>query len=273
MSPTRTYPNGVPSWVDTEQPDPQAAQQFYGELLGWTFTTVSQPDTPFYAMASLDGRDVAGLAAAEAQTAAWNTYFAVDDADRSAEQVAAGGGEVVAGPIDVSEAGRMAICRDPEGAAFRLWQAGRHAGAQMVNARGSWNFSDLHTAQAGNASFYSNLFGWEIQDLGFATLVRSPGYADHLEATIDPGIRARQQDVGSPPGFEDAIAWVSALEPGTSPRWHISFAVADRDAIAASAQQLGGHVLENEDSRWTRTALIRDPQGAVFTASQFTPHG
>ena len=30
-------------------------------------------------------------------------------------------------------------------------------------------------------------------------------------------------------------------------------------------------VLGTEDGEWTRTALIRDPQGAVFTASQFTP--
>ena len=41
MSPTRTYPHGVPSWVDTEQPDPEAAQAFYRQLFGWTFETVS----------------------------------------------------------------------------------------------------------------------------------------------------------------------------------------------------------------------------------------
>jgi hypothetical protein len=31
---TRTYPHGVPCWVDTEQPDVDAALAFYGGLFG-----------------------------------------------------------------------------------------------------------------------------------------------------------------------------------------------------------------------------------------------
>ncbi len=33
----RTYPDGVPCWVDTVQPDVGAAITFYGALFGWTF--------------------------------------------------------------------------------------------------------------------------------------------------------------------------------------------------------------------------------------------
>ena len=112
---------------------------------------------------------------------------------------------------------------------------------------------------------------WSIEDLGFGTMVRAPGYGDHLEATADPDIRTRQRAVGAPPGFEDTIAWVQPLEPGTRPHWHVSFSVADRDATAESAERLGAEVIGAEDTQWTRVALIRDPQGAVFTASQFTP--
>ncbi|HEY6526864.1 MAG TPA: VOC family protein, partial [Solirubrobacteraceae bacterium] len=110
-----------------------------------------------------------------------------------------------------------------------------------------------------------------VEDLGFATMVRRPGYGDHLEATVDPTIRERQAGMVAPPGFEDAIAWVAPLEPDLAPHWHVAFAVADRDAAAAQARRLGAEVVSTEDSQWTRTALIRDPQGAVFTASQFTP--
>src|SRR5262249_25378892 len=74
-----------------------------------------------------------------------------------------------------------------------------------------------------------------------------------------------------PPGFEDAIAWLAPPEAGTSPHWHVTFSVADRDAAAATAQRLGASVLSTADTQWTRTALVRDPQGATFTASQFTP--
>ena len=40
MTGARTYPSGVPCWVDTEPPDRGAACAFYGELFGWTFEDV-----------------------------------------------------------------------------------------------------------------------------------------------------------------------------------------------------------------------------------------
>lgn len=271
MTETRTYPHGVPSWVDTAQPDPEAAQVFYERLFGWTFTTVSPRDAPFYSIARLGGRDAAGLERADAQPATWNTYIAVDDANATTARAAADGGEILARPFEPGPAGRLAICRDPAGAVFRLWQAGRRPGAQVVNESGAWNFSDLHTDHPDPAGFYRGLFGWSVEDLGFATMLRVPGYGEHLEATIDPGIRARQHGVGAPPGFEDAVGWVGPLERGTRPHWHVTFAVTDRDAAASAAERLGAEVLSRDDTQWTRTALIRDPQGAVFTASQFTP--
>ena len=42
----RTYPHGVPSWVDTEQPDTDAARAFYGELFGWSFEDAMPPEAP-----------------------------------------------------------------------------------------------------------------------------------------------------------------------------------------------------------------------------------
>lgn len=63
--------------------------------------------------------------------------------------------------------GRAAACSDPEGAPFRLWQAGRRLGAQVVNGAGAWNFSDLRTADAEHANaFYSAVFPWRFEDLG-----------------------------------------------------------------------------------------------------------
>jgi predicted enzyme related to lactoylglutathione lyase len=257
--------------VDTEQHDPQAAQEFYGGLFGWTFATVSPPGAPVYAIAALDGRDTAGIGQAEDNPPAWNTYIAVDDAAAAAARISAAGGEVTDDPGEVGPFGRAVSLRDPAGVPFRLWQAGEHPGAQVVNEPGSWNFSDLQTDQPDSIAFYADAFGWSVENLGSATMIRRPGYGDHLEATVDPTIRERQSGLVAPPGFEDAIAWVAPLEPSLSPHWHVSFAVADRDAAAAQAQRLGAEVVSTEETQWTRTALIRDPQGAVFTASQFTP--
>ena len=74
-----------------------------------------------------------------------------------------------------------------------------------VNQPGAWNFADLHSSDAASVGFYVDVFGWEFADLGFATLIRCPGYGDHLAATVDPDIRERQSSDVTPPRFEDAL--------------------------------------------------------------------
>ncbi|MBK0296516.1 VOC family protein, partial [Bacillus sp. S34] len=52
----RTYPQGVPSWIDARQPDPDAAQAFYGGLFGWDFEERLPPGVPgSYRIVSIDG--------------------------------------------------------------------------------------------------------------------------------------------------------------------------------------------------------------------------
>ena len=51
-----------------------------------------------------------------------------------------------------------------------------------------------------------------------------------------------------------------------------TFAVDDADATAAKASELGGEIVAGPfDAPWTRMAVIKDPQGATFIASQFVP--
>jgi predicted enzyme related to lactoylglutathione lyase len=268
----RTYPQGVPCWIDTEQPDVEAAAAFYGGLFGWTFEDVMPPGAPGrYLIAKLGGLDVAGIGRGGAGTA-WNTYVSVDDADAAVARLSAAGASVLSVPEDAGEGGRSAVLADPEGAAFRIWQARRRLGAQVVNQPGAWNFSDPHTADPrAAAAFYHEAFGWQVDNVGFGLMVRSPGYGDHLEATTDPDIRKRQSEFSAPPGFEDAIAWIVPTTGDEPPHWHVTFAVAGRDQTVTEAERLGAQVLTQGDTGWTREALIRDPQGALFTASQFTP--
>jgi predicted enzyme related to lactoylglutathione lyase len=156
---------------------------------------------------------------------------------------------------------------DPSGVELSLWQARSRLGVQLANVPGAWNFSDLHTDDLSAVrGFYEQVFGWVFADLGFATMIQVPGYGDHLAATSDPDIHERQAT--APPGFADVIGGVTpAGELG--PHWHVTFTVADRDESAALAESLGATVLGREDDDWTQRATIRDPQGAVFTASQF----
>jgi predicted enzyme related to lactoylglutathione lyase len=271
----RTYPAGVTSWIDTEQPDVDAALEFYSGLFGWSFQEAMPPDAPGrYVIARLDGHDVAGIGSRDASTAdeppAWHTYVATDDADATAARLSELGATVTLPPVDAGPGGRTASFRDPEGAAFSIWQARRRLGAQLTNAPGTWNFSDLHSARPDAArQFYGQAFGWVFAELGYGTAIQVPGYGDHLESTIDPDIRTRQAD--APDGFADVIGALVPVVDGGVPHWHVTFTVADRDAAVGVAERLGATVVGREDTAWTKTATVRDPQGAVFTASQFAP--
>jgi predicted enzyme related to lactoylglutathione lyase len=265
MTDVRTYPMGVPCWIDLAQPDLDAAQRFYGSLFGWTFADAVPPGAPgSYLIASLAGKDAAALAPGDGADG-WMSYIACDDADVTANIAAQAGGSILSPPEEAGPGGRTATIADPQGAIFRLWQARRRPGAQVVNEPGAWNFSDLHTPDPAAAlRFYSEVFGWNVDAHLGAGMIRLPGYGAHLAATVDPDIFERQ--AFAPEGFADVVAGLTASEGDA--RWEIRFAVADRDATAAEAERLGAEIASSTETDWTREAVVVDPQGARFVVSQ-----
>lgn len=274
------YPPGVPCWIDTSQPDPESAVDFYGGLFGWEFEDIMPAGSPSpYFVARLRGGDVAAVASVPEgapPTANWNTYVWVESADQTASTVLAAGGSVLREPFDVIDFGRMAALADPEGAAFCVWQANEHRGATIVNEPGSLNFNDLNTRDAeGARSFYGSVFGWKTLDLGGGPAMWTlPGYGDYLEQ-LDPGLRERMAESGAPAGFEDAVASlipIADAQADVPPHWGVTFAVADADATAERATELGGEVVVAPfDAPWVRMTVLTDPQGATFTASKYVP--
>src|SRR6266511_5708863 len=101
MSERERYPPGVPCWVETLQPDPQASLDFYGPLFGWEFVGPGpMPGDPpgQYFVARVGGRDVAGVGSLpdrrSSDEAVWATYIGVDSADDTAETAKKAGGSV-----------------------------------------------------------------------------------------------------------------------------------------------------------------------------------
>jgi predicted enzyme related to lactoylglutathione lyase len=222
-------------------------------------------------MARIDGRDVAAISSqppGAPPQAMWNTYIRVESADDAAARVREAGGRVLSEPFDVFDAGRMGVFADPEGAVFCVWQPGSHRGSAAVNEHGAVNFNNLHTDDAEAArAFYGAVFGWTTIDAG-SPMWALPGYGDHLEE-LNPGLRAGMKQMGAPEGFENVVATILPREGGPA-RWSVTFAVDDVDAIAARARELGGSVLaEPQNAPWVRFAVLADPAGASFTASQF----
>lgn len=276
-----SYPSGVPCWVDLIQPDLDATIAFYGGLFDWTFQVRTPEGAPMrYAYALLDGLVVGGLGGpsqGDADPSGWTSYVAVTSADEAAAAVEANGGRVLSPPTDISRAGRVALCTDPEGAVFGLWQGGENKGAQQANAPGSWNFSELHVADPERAErFYGAVFGWELDAFELTPGVKSglwrlPGYGDFL-AESDPEIRERQAASQAPAGFADAVAILEAAGGEVEPHWSVTFSVADADAAMARALALGAtEVTPLFDTEYTRMGTVADPQGAVLRLSQYRP--
>jgi uncharacterized protein len=272
------YIPGVPSWLDTSQPDPEAAVSFYSGLFGWEFEDVMPPGSEGkYFIARLRGRDVAAVGSipeGAPPMAMWNTYIWVDSADETASKVRDAGGSAAMEPFDVMNAGRMAVFMDPEGAAFCVWEAKEHKGAQIVNEHGSLNFNNLNTRNVDGAkSFYNSVFGWQTIAPGAdAQMWTLPGYGDYLERD-NPDLRQQMAQAGAPEGFEDVVASINPIpddQPDTPPHWSVTFAVDDADAAASKAGELGGTVIVPPfDAPWVRMTVISDPQGATFVASKY----
>ena len=144
MATMTEYLDGVPSWVDLMTPDPTASRAFYAALFGWDYD--DQPtDRPGidYTMAMKGGRAAAGMMQLSPEMAAggmppvWTTYVTVSDIDATTGRVETAGGTLLQPPMDVMEAGRMAVLTDPAGAVICAWQAREHIGCEVVNEHGA----------------------------------------------------------------------------------------------------------------------------------------
>jgi uncharacterized protein len=238
---------GTPCWVDIAVPDIGKAKAFYGGLFGWDILD-GGPEVGGYSMCQVGGLQVAGIGpqmGTDEAPIAWTTYLATENADQTAAQITNAGGQVLMEPFDVMEAGRMAIALDPAGAMFGIWQAGQHTGVQLANEPGSltWN-ENMSRNFDGNKEFYRSVFGFDFGDIGAETYQTL-----QIDGKGVAGIGTLEADV----------------PPDTPASWGVYFAVADVDAAAAKATQLGGSVLRGPwDSPFGRMAQIADDQGAVF---------
>ena len=270
------YIPGVPCWVDTSQPDPDGG----GRVLRRAVRLGDRGrDAPGRAGQVLHGatgrrrRRRGRLAAWRARPpAVWNTYVWVESADDAAAKVREAGGRVLIRAVRRLRLRPDGVLRRPRGRGVLRLAAGSHRGATVVNEHGSLNFNGLNTRDPERAkAFYGAVFGWSCSPwahVGAARLRRPPREAQPGHA------RADGRD-GAPEGFEDVVASLIPIpddQPDTPAHWSVTFAVDDADAIAQRATELGGTVLVPPvDAPWVRMTVIRDPQGATFTANKFVP--
>lgn len=250
MSVKTRYEPGTPCWIDLGTPDQDAAGEFYGGLFGWEAEQDPRPEAGGYTMFTLRGKYVAAASPPQQEGIPphWTTYIASDDVDETAARVRDAGGTVLADPFDVFDSGRMAVAQDPTGAIFGVWQAGTHHGAQLANEPGSFQWNECETRDVGAAEeFYKAVFGYGVEqmDMGQEEPYRLFMLGDHRVA----GLFKITPEMG------DEVP----------PNWMAVFSVADCDAAAAKATEVGGEVLYGpQDIPVGRFAVLQDSTGAVF---------
>ncbi|WP_309061639.1 VOC family protein [Streptomyces sp.] len=244
---------GTPCWVSLMVRSPDATEEFYGALFGWEFRPGPQQLGP-YVRALLDGREVAGIGLLPPDRhlpIAWTPYFASADVDRTAEAVRSCGGTIGVGPLDVADAGRLAIGSDPSGAVFGVWQVPAHLGTAVTGVPGTPAWNELTTFESASvAKFYETVFGYDEEpvvcaDFDYVTL--------HLDGRPVAGVHGAG----------------GAVPRDRGPHWTTYFTVTDTDDAVDHVLHLGGQVLDPaRDSDRGRVATVADPEGARFRLLQ-----
>lgn len=124
MSETR-HSVGSFAWIDLTVPDAQAVRAFYEAVIGWTSAGLDMGGYEDFMMNEpTGGKTVAGVCHARGPNAdlppAWLIYFVVQDIDASVKRCLELGGSVIRPVQDMGPWGRIAIIRDPAGAACAL---------------------------------------------------------------------------------------------------------------------------------------------------------
>lgn len=242
-------------WYELLTSDAEAAQAFYGAVLGWEFGDSGKPGMD-YRIVRAGEHDVAGLMAITQDMAdhgarpAWIGYIAVDDVDTCVESIAHGGGKTLMPAMDIPDVGRIAMVTDPQGAPFYVMKPSGE-GESLAFAHdqpriGHCAWNELVTGDQAQAwHFYGVRFGWlkdgdmDMGALGTYDFIRHGGV-------------------------------IGAIMKGTAemgpPHWNFYHRVADIAAAKSAIESNGGSIIhgpvEIPGGDFSLNAI--DPQGAHF---------
>jgi uncharacterized protein len=255
MPEIKNHVPGAFCWAEVGTINAQRTKAFYSELFGWTYTDKPAGEFGVYTICQLQKKDLAGLyelppdLVKKGVPPHWMSYIAVANADAAAEKIKEHGGVIEQGPFDVMDVGRMAICKDPTGAHFSLWQALAHKGATIMGENGTPCWFELATRGVEKAEkFYTDVFGWSIKK------------------GTDAGFVYREISAAGQPMPMGGMMELSPQHGPVPPHWMIYFTVKDCDGDTQRAKSLGGKVVvpPMDIPKVGRFSILQDPAGATF---------
>ena len=246
---TGTRRTGEFCWINMLTPEPAKAREFFGKLLGWTFVEIPGMGHRM----QVGGRDVGGMFDLASPNTPPGTppligvMVKVGSADAIVAKVAALGGKAMPA-FDITDQGRMAVCFDPNGAAFDVWEPKKGQGADSDRTQhGATSWFETMTTDVDRASkFYTALFGWTAESMPMPDFVYT--------------------------SFKLGDAYVAGMMPilpqmgAVRPHWGTYFTVNDTDKAATEAVAMGGSICvpPRDIPGVGRFAGITSPQGVNF---------
>ncbi len=236
-------------WHDLMTNDVEAAQKFYGDVVGWTF----DPPMDGYVVGKAGEAGVIGIMDTpphlKGMPPFWSGYVYTPDVDAAAAQAKKLGGEVKREPWDVPGMLRLAVLADPTGAHFNIMKplSAEERKMPAPGAIGTVGWNELHAGDLNKAwEFYSEMFGW--------TKGATMPMGEHGDYQL---WQINGQDTG---GMMKKFAEMPM------PLWAYYFFVDGIDKAAERLTKAGGKVLmgphEVPGGMWIVNA--QDPQGGFF---------
>jgi predicted enzyme related to lactoylglutathione lyase/uncharacterized protein YbaA (DUF1428 family) len=242
-------------WYELLTTDADAAQKFYGEILGWTISA-SGMEGMDYRIVHVGPNPIGGMMTISRDMAdhgarpAWLGYITVANTDETVAGVERRGGKVLMPAMDLPNVGRLAMVADPQGAPFYVMQPVHHGKSLAFSddcpRAGHCAWNELVTPdQPASWAFYGDLFGWakdgemDMGPMGKYEFIR---HGMVLGATMPA-----QPDMGPP-------------------HWNQYFRVHDVDRAKAQIEAGGGQVIHgpHEIPGGDFAMNCIDPQGAHF---------
>ena len=246
-------------WHELMTTDPNAAKDFYGQVVGWGTKqwegAGGAGNGMQYTMFTNGDQALAGLMALPKEVTAsgvpphWLTYVSTPDVDRTVAEATRLGATVTVAATDIPEVGRFAVLTDPQGAVFAVFTPqGPPMGGDGAPRVREFSWHELATMdQAGALEFYSRLFGWSK-------------VAEH-----DMGPMGTYLLYGRGGQALGGIYSLPADQP-VRPHWLAYAKVDDVRSAATAVARNGGSVLQGptEVPGGDWIAMCRDPQGGAF---------
>lgn len=242
-------------WHDLYTFEPDKAKPFYRDLFGWTINDIDMGGGNVYSMAVNGEYGIGGFGPLSTEIDPhpyWNVYLSTDDIDKTLADITANGGSIVHPGYDIPNVGRMAFCRDNQGANFSPfqgsgsrpmapWPPKNPSGGEVV-----WH-DHMSDDPAAAARFYGTVFGLEVLDWSAPDFVCWGLQKDG--ATVGVILQKPQPDVPT--------MWTTYIE---SP--------APIDELMAKVTELGGINITGKMHHpgFGDFVVIEDPSGGVLSA-------